>query len=473
MSAVRGAWPRLAAMPGEALYRATLLYRRSRSLSALRAIEHAPQAARPDAVEAQWRALSALLAHAEAHVPYYREVFRARKLRSEDIRRVEDLAELPVLTKEIVRERTQDLVSETADRTRLILARTSGSTGVPLSYCYDRRALDVWEAGHLRDLAQCGWRPGEMIADFWPPPPRSERMGRCEFTLRQIVRRTYQFDACRSSNRALERWAAVWRRVRPRVADGLPVTMARFAEFAERTGVSLPPVRGVYPTGETLAPEHRSLLARVFGGPVFDRYGCSEVRNIASECAHGRMHVNLDFVVLEAAGRAGADDPAPLLVTGLRNYAMPFIRYENGDRGVLTPGECTCGNRFPLMRLATARVNDLFTLSDGNVVHGLSFAGALWACEGVERFQVHQTAPDAITLWVIPSRGLEEPRARGLRAARERIRAIAGADLSIQIREVAEIPGLGNAKWHVARSDVTPAGSQAGGARGGRRAGDR
>jgi phenylacetate-CoA ligase len=102
------------------------------------------------------------------------------------------------------------------------------------------------------------------------------------------------------------------------------------------------PVRGVFTTAEKLFPQQREVIEAVFGCRVFDCYGSSEVQNIATECPRGRMHINADYVVVETDGRERAGDgSAPLLVTSLRNYAMPFLRYRNEDHGALVDGTAT------------------------------------------------------------------------------------------------------------------------------------
>ncbi|HVR19183.1 MAG TPA: hypothetical protein VMS65_05800, partial [Polyangiaceae bacterium] len=56
------------------------------------------------------RALQQLLLHAATNVPYYRELFRTQGIHPRDIRSRKDLVALPLLTREIVSERYEDLV---------------------------------------------------------------------------------------------------------------------------------------------------------------------------------------------------------------------------------------------------------------------------------------------------------------------------------------------------------------------------
>jgi phenylacetate-CoA ligase len=280
--------------------------RGSRSLQLLREMRgepwHPPEVVRTRQLER----VRALLAHAERTVPYYRETFRALGVRSGDIRSFEDFARLPVLTKDILRERREELISESADRAALYVQHSGGSTGVPVSFFRDRPYLDASDAGTYRNLEQSGWRPGEMVAFVWGFNERLDRMRPLEFRARQQLRRFYQFDPFKSGPAELAAWAPAWRRLRPAVALGYASTIGRFAEHLLATGEPAPRLKGVFTTAEKLYPAQREAIGRAFGCHVYDLYGSSEVQNIAAECPQGRMHVNTDFCVLEVDGDAPA-----------------------------------------------------------------------------------------------------------------------------------------------------------------------
>jgi phenylacetate-coenzyme A ligase PaaK-like adenylate-forming protein len=442
-------------LPGYLLLAGTQRLRRSQSLKILREIERAPFAP-PDEVRAsQFRQLSALLAHAEAKVPYYRELFRSLGIRARDIRSLGDFARLPILTKDVIRERWRDLIREDVPLERLSPHFSGGSTGVPLRFYRERAYMDASDAGTFRNFQQCGWRLGEMIAFFWGSNERLQRMSRAEFELRQRARRMYQFDPFHSGPAEMEQWLRRWPSLGATIAYGYASTVARFAEFIESSGRTVPRLRGVFTTAEKLYPAQRDVIGRVFGCRVFDLYGSSEVQNIAAECRDGRMHVIADFVVLEtdrSAARPGA--PTPLLATSLRNYAMPFIRYRNEDCAELSDEACDCGNHFPLMTLNVARVSDNFVFPDGRVVHGEFFTHLMYGSDGIVNFQFHQTARDRITLWIVPGPGDAGARDKATASAVAQIAALTPLPVHVDVRETDAIPLSNAGKHRFTRSDV-------------------
>lgn len=441
-------------MLGSLAFRLTHRLRKSGSLDELSRIRDEPWQPREVVLGRQLERIRALLAHAERTVPYYRETFRALGVRSEDIRTHDDFARLPVLTKDILRERKEDLVSEAVDRSMLLAHHSGGSTGVPVTFYRDRSYLDASDAGMYRNLEQCGWRPGEMVAFVWGFNDRLDAMSPLEFRVRQQLRRAWQFDPFKSGPEEMDRWVRTWRAIRPTVVHGYASTIARFAEHLLATGQGVDPIRGAFTTAEKLYPAQRASIERAFGCHVYDQYGSSEVQNIAAECPEGNIHVNADYCVLEVERGSALDEARPFLVTSLKQFAMPFIRYRNEDCGSLLDGTCACGRGFPLMRLDIARLSDNFVLPNGRVVHGEYFTHLMYGSEGIASFQFHQTARDRIVLRVVPGPGSTDSRAAAVRRSVEQVRALSTPPIEVAVEEVDAIPLSSAGKHRFTRSDV-------------------
>ncbi|HWX40863.1 MAG TPA: hypothetical protein VN345_06905 [Blastocatellia bacterium] len=439
----------------KAAFLATQRLRRSGSLPLLDQIKDTPFWAPERVLEYQFARLKSLLEHAEAHVPYYRELFKSIGMTARDIRSFDDFSRIPVLTKETVRERLSDLVREDVPPQSFIKHHSGGSTGIPLTFYRDRLYLDASDAGVFRNLSQSGWRPGELIAFFWGWDETLYRMPRWKFELRQRARRTYQFDPFNSGPEQMSRWAERWRSLRPTVALGYASTIARFAAHVESTGVNVRPLRGVFTTAEKLYPHQRWLISRVFQCKVYDCYGSSEIQNIAVECAAGNMHINADFAVVELEnGSASSEASMPLILTSLWNYSMPFIRYRNEDWGELVDGRCSCGNNFPLMSLNISRLSDNILLPGGRVVHGEFFTHLMYGIEGVQSFQFHQTAADTIVIRFVALKEGTALRTQRIEHMLEKIRALSPEPLNIIVQQVDEIPLSSAGKHRFTLSDV-------------------
>ena len=444
---------------GRALLALTNRMRGFDTLGVLQEIENAPFRSSDEIRAQQFRDVSALLTHAEARVPYYRGLFRSLGTRAADIRSWDDFVKLPVLTKDIIREQQLRLVREDVPLEKLRPHFSGGSTGIPLKFFRSREYMVASDAGSYRNLLQCGWRPGEMIAFFWGGNDKLYGMSRMEFEARQFVRRTYQFDPFHSGEADMVEWAKTFRRVQPRVILGYASTIARFAAFLDSQKRSIAGIKGVFTTAEKLYKPQRDVIERVFQCKAFDCYGSSEVQNIAAECPQGKMHINSDFVVMEE-DKTTDDGPKPLLLTSLKNWSMPFIRYRNEDCGSLSPETCSCGNNFPLMRLEIARTSDNFLFPSGRVVHGEFFTHLMYGSDGIAIFQFHQTAVDEIILSIVPGPGSRESREAKIQDSIRQIQALSpGQSVRVEVREVEAIPLSNAGKHRFTRSDVNSTGA--------------
>jgi phenylacetate-CoA ligase len=91
--------------------------------------------------EMQLKELQDLVKHAYEYVPYYRRIFDERRLKPDDIVKLDDLQKLPTITREDVRDNLDDLIMRNIDRSRLIRTITNGTTGKPLTLYGDKYTI--------------------------------------------------------------------------------------------------------------------------------------------------------------------------------------------------------------------------------------------------------------------------------------------------------------------------------------------
>jgi phenylacetate-CoA ligase len=163
---------------------------------------------------------------------------------------------------------------------------------------------------------------------------------------------------------------------------GYVSSLLDFAQFIENNKWEFNKLKAISTTTETLLPNNREYLERVFKVPIFDQYGCGEISAISYECSkHNGLHINQEHVICEILDTQNSpllNQPGRVIATDLDNYVMPFIRYENGDIATLTDEKCTCGVNQPLMKSIEGRSIDTITLNNGSKVHGVFFTDILF-----------------------------------------------------------------------------------------------
>ena len=104
-----------------------------------------------------------LIGYAISNTGYYKEILTNLNLKSFSL---EELREIPILSKEIVRERPGDLRSKETDLD-YVEASTSGSSGIPLKVYRSKEASAIHMAGHYRFHDWWGVNPGDRHVIIW------------------------------------------------------------------------------------------------------------------------------------------------------------------------------------------------------------------------------------------------------------------------------------------------------------------
>jgi phenylacetate-CoA ligase len=357
-----------------------------------------------DELEAlQSAALGRLIDHARTNTSHYRELAPVR-----------DVKALPLLTREAAAASLEARRSSAAPLPE-ISKMTSGSSGRPLAFAYDRGSEYWRQATKLRGYGWAGYRPGDRSLHFWGTLGAiydQPRLRRLKAELDHRLRREVYFDCTDRSAAALDRAIQVIKRLKPTAMLCYAQAGAALARHVVATGQrdweTIPVICGA----ERLFAADRAVLTEAFGPAIFETYGSREVMLIAAECpAHAGMHLSMENLIVELLVRDGertrAAEPGEIgevVVTDLHNYGAPFIRYVTGDLAIASrPGKCDCGRALPRLESVEGRVTDTLRDSAGQAVSGLLFnvIFSVLARE-VEEFQVVQRADRSIDLKLVP-----------------------------------------------------------------------
>jgi len=395
---------------------------------------HNQALSREQVMEKQRRDLAGIIAFAAGNTAYYAEKLAPFAGRAE-------LSGLPILAKDDVATRLDDLLSSDADRTQVKLGHTGGSTGKPLAFWYDEFKHELMRAGMMRGFMMSGWRPGQRIMYFWGARHDTAKGGVFGGGWADIIAAEKTIAAVEYSEARLNEWARAIQAWRPTLLYGYASALSELARFILAGKIAMPDsLIGVYSTAEMLDASQRELMQQAFGCKVFNQYGCREVPNIAWECRHGHMHVFADLVHLESVEMEGEDR---FLVTSLTNRLMPFIRYDLGDSGHLLEGECPCGSPFPLMEMGLCRQNDLIRTRAGKQFHPSYFNRLLYGMAQIKQYQWVQHSLDRLILNVVAPAPLSAETQANLR---ESLQREVDAGMRLEVNHLDEIPRTASGK---------------------------
>jgi phenylacetate-CoA ligase len=412
------------------------VYERSPYLRLVDTFRHNEALSADERLAGQWKKLTILLARAELHSPYYRELFRNHGISSRDVRSWSDFARLPILTKDAIREHRDRLVRDDTPLERLTPGRTSGSTGVALHFFTKEDEFQPKRAVEVYRDQWSGWRLGEWRAALWGVPnPHSHRGLRARVRGRMLDR-CVMLNTLLIDEPSLARFANEVFRRRPTLLFGHAHSLYLLAVHWRQAKLPSYRFSGVISTAMVLHEFERRMIEHTFGVRVFDRYGCEEVGLIASECeAHEGLHVNTDTLVVEMLGSQRAE--CRLLVTDLCNYAMPLIRYDIGDMGVPGPKTCPCTRTYPLLARVAGRVADYLRRPDGVWVSGISLTDNFATLiPGIVQMQIVQDSPSHLSLRIVKD---QDYGADGERLIRQQVSERFGEAMRVTLEYVDRI----------------------------------
>jgi phenylacetate-CoA ligase len=368
-----------------------------------RELEASQWLSRDEIREIQQRRLRELLDFAYRHNRFHRARMEAAGVVPSDIGDAAQLAALPVLSKDDIREAGRGLFSEGYSPDNTQHTRTGGSTGVPLHVYVDRTAMNWKYAATWRHNGWAGWRPGDKVAAVWGDTDKGfhwKAWLRQRFQHRTIFLDTLKFSADR-----LRQFHGQIVRYRPSVMMGHAHSVYQFARFCQEHDLKVRGLNGIVTTAMTLLETERSVIEQGLGAKVFNRYGCEELSIIASESeAHAGLHAFSEGLILEYLPTA-VDGEFELVITDLFNRAMPMIRYAIGDVARPAQGACPSGRGLERLERVSGRTADFLYREDGTPVFGISILDTFVIhIPGIRQAQIVQEALDHLTVNLVPDK---------------------------------------------------------------------
>jgi len=398
-------------------------------------MEHSQWWTRDQLLELQLQRLRALLVDVGAHVPYYRQLFASLRFEPPALSCLEELRQLPLLTKIEIRAHTKALEHENASG--LARFNTGGSSGEPLIFYISKARVSHDVAAKWRATRWWGVDIGDPEVVVWGSPIEVGAQDRVR-RWRDRLLRTELLPAFEMSEGRLDQFVQAIRRRRPRMLFGYPSALSLIAQHAAKRGVAMDDlgIRVAFVTSERLYDHQRATISRVFGCSVANGYGGRDAGFIAHECPAGGMHITAEDIVVELLGPDGnpvaEGEAGEIVVTHLATRDFPFIRYRTGDMAIMdTATRCACGRGLPMLREIQGRTTDFVMAADGTVMHGLALIYVVRDLPGVEAFKIVQETLQRTTVQMVVNKGFDRSRQMQI-VAGLRQRLGQGVDVDVQ-----------------------------------------
>jgi len=400
--------------------------------------------------EEQGKQLKYMIDLAYKNVPYYHKLFDNLKLRPEDIKKVEDLERLPILTKEIIKQNWEDFKPVNLNKLRYYDGTTGGSTGTPFKYRLSK--FDRFFSGALlyRGWGYGGYELGDKMVFL---AGTSLGIGTKSYLVKrvhEIARNIKKLSSFDMGEKEMRDYVGVVNSFKPKFIRGYASSIYFFAKWIEENNIKTHQPLAVFTTAEKLHPDMREKIGTVFSCDVYDGYGLNDGGLGAYECSeHSGLHIDTERAVMEVVDKNGnqlESGEGEILATSLYNFAMPFIRYDTGDLGYIVDDICGCGRGHKLLKEVVGRSVDVLVTPEGKNVHGWFFLYIFWEhCKGVKEYQVVQEKIDTIVIKIVPEDDFDEKQLdtiRGIVRARSE-----GWNVEFKFVDAIERTGAGKYKF--------------------------
>lgn len=429
---------------------------RSNATSLIRELNSHDRLSRDELVCLEANKLSALLLHARESVPYYRRLFARHDPFGSAGVDYDKFGQLPLLTKADIRANLNELVSTRLDGNRLDPNSTSGSTGEPLSFFTDLRSKSYRKAAVARNRKWVGVENGDPVARLWGSDIDAQKAASLRGKVHSYITRELFLSAYDLDDARVIAYSQAIRRHHAKLLIGYPSVLATFGEFCRDRAIEFPSVSAVVCSAEALQPFQRESIESCFSAPLYNRYGCREVGDIAQEVPDfPGLVVNSDRIHVEILGESGEacgpETVGNIVITDLDNYGMPLIRYQTGDRGSWSAPDTETALPYPVLGSVEGRSLDVVIAPSGNRIGGTFWTILLRKRPGIKAFRIVQDSISSISIQFIRMPGISDIDIPYFEA---KIREKCGPEMAIEFDEVAEFDIPPGEKFRLVKSTV-------------------
>ena len=360
--------------------------------------------------EYQLKKLKELLEYAYKNVPFYRELWDKYGVNYK-INSLDDLKRFPITNKEMLQQAikekkiSREYVNKLNSK-EIVWQSTTGSSGKPFKFPVDIESENHKNGLRRRLYKWYGLDYGVKWAKFW----RGNYKKSFKEKLKEFITKQYRFciydpkypEETKLTEERIKFFIKELNRIKPQIIDGFPSALREIANYILKNNIKLTfQVKSIVTGAEKLDDKTREILSNAFGCLVFNRYGGTESSIIAHECeiqakTEHKLHIQEDRLIVET------DENNEIIFTDLTSRALPFIRYKNGDVGVINENyECECGRCFKVFDYIQGRVNEMFILPDGGKISSHLWQNYMKKCEGIDKYQMIQNEDYSVDIfWV-------------------------------------------------------------------------
>ncbi|MBT3384089.1 MAG: phenylacetate--CoA ligase family protein [Prolixibacteraceae bacterium] len=302
-------------------------------------------------VEYQIEKCRDLLHFANENSPFWRKYFEEHNFLVSQFNSLEDLKKLPPISKSDLLKFNFEIHSNFNFNKRFF-SETSGTTGEVLKFWKDEEWDSFNRASIMRGYSWHGVKPWDRNGYFWGYNFKQTEIWKTRLLdLLQNRFRLFSYE-----KKPILKF--VKKLQKAKYLHGYSSMIYEVAKICNQLGLKINSLKMVKGTSEKIYDPYQSEIHKAFGITAINEYGAAETGIIGFECPFGKIHVNMQGVIIE-------EENNEIIVTNLVSKSFPVIRYKLGDYIELSPViKCNCGLHTPIIKTIIGRI--------GKTVYGIN-----------------------------------------------------------------------------------------------------
>lgn len=318
---------------------------------------------------------------------FYHQLYTDAGIQIDDIQTIDDIVKLPIVTKEMIREHPEHLL--TCPRWQVIAAHTSGTTGTPLTV-YESWP-SIWRERAYGNVYRdyCGFTRGKdrLIS-------MRGHLDRNESKLYVDISRTLYLSSYTLNAVTITDYYEAVKEFTPKAIEGYPSSLFSFCLLLQKKGYTLE-IPIIFTSSETLGYSQKIFIENILHGKIFDYYGNTERTVSLCECHdHSGYFEQPGYSISEYNNNY-------IISTSLISDAFPLIRYKVEDKILLTKSSA----KHPLSPIANAVVGrsmEYIKGIDGTEFNAASLTYLAKAIPNIAFVQLIQKINGFVNINIIP-----------------------------------------------------------------------
>ena len=346
-----------------------------------------------DILKWQNEKLQKLIEHAYNNTVYYKELFDNNNLDYKAISSRDDLYKIPILTKEIIRKRYNDLIPKNINNIYYNQSATGGSSGDPLIYLLDNNSWSFITSSTIYNWEKTSYEYGKKFITLGSTSLFVNKKKSIKHIIYYMLKNSVGLNGINMSDDVCEGYVSIIKKKKIKYLYGYASSISILANYAISHSINLD-IKVCFPTAEILTNVLKETIINAFNCEVVDFYGAFDGGITAFEHKKGSFFVSYNCIVNQI--ERDQDGYGPILISDLFNYAMPFINYQLGDEVQINSNNgINIQYNGQIINKISGRVSDVIKLENGTVITGPGFT-ILFKDMPVEYYRIEKNGVNTV-----------------------------------------------------------------------------